>query len=154
MLMRMMREAGYEHYEISNFALEGFRSRHNSSYWKGEKYIGIGPSAHSYNGRERFWNKDNNSLYIQSLQQDRIPFEKELLTENQQLEEYIMTSLRTSEGMDLGFVESHFSGEERTRIGNVLRNVEKKNYTADKDRIVLTDEGKLFADGIAVRLFR
>jgi len=154
-LMKMMRSEGYEHYEISNFAKPGFRSRHNSSYWQGKKYIGIGPSAHSYNGKERMWNKANNTIYIQSIQQNNIPFEKEILTKNQQLEEYIMTSLRTMEGMDLQFIENNFSKDERKRIENILANeVAKDKIIAKGDKIILTDEGKLFADAISVKLFR
>ncbi|MEO6813573.1 MAG: radical SAM family heme chaperone HemW [Ginsengibacter sp.] len=154
-LMQMMHGAGYEHYEISNFAKPGFRSRHNSSYWQGKKYIGIGPSAHSYNGQMRMWNKANNPLYIQSLQQNTIPFEEEILTTAQQLEEYIMTSLRTIEGMDLQFIEDHFSIKERKRIQNILKTqVGKERILVIGNKIILTDEGKLFADAITVKLFQ
>jgi oxygen-independent coproporphyrinogen-3 oxidase len=153
-LMKKMNEAGYEHYEISNFAKPGFRSRHNSSYWQGEKYIGIGPSAHSYNGKERMWNKANNSLYIQSLQQNIIPFEKEILSESQKLNEYVMTSLRTIEGMDLLFIENNFSKKERARIEELFnQKIKKESYFITNHKIILTDEGKLFADAIAVELF-
>ncbi len=154
MLMEMMRNAGYEHYEISNFAKPGLKSRHNSSYWQGEKYIGIGPSAHSFNGTERSWNIANNRIYIQSLQQNEIPSEKEILSISQKLDEYIMTSLRTIEGMDLNFIAENFSSGERERIEKLLENnVEKENFFRLNDRIILTDKGKLFADGIAVELF-
>jgi oxygen-independent coproporphyrinogen-3 oxidase len=153
-LMKKMNEAGYEHYEISNFAKPGFRSRHNSSYWQSEKYIGIGPSAHSYNGKERMWNKANNSLYIQSLQQNIIPSEKEILSESQKLNEYVMTSLRTVEGMDLLFIENSFSKNERDRIENLFnQKIKKDNYFISNNKIILTDEGRLFADAIAVELF-
>ena len=80
LLMQWMKEAGYEHYEISNFAKPGYRSKHNSSYWQGKKYIGIGPSAHSYDGKCRRWNIANNALYIQSIKNNIIPFEEEKLT--------------------------------------------------------------------------
>jgi oxygen-independent coproporphyrinogen-3 oxidase len=154
MLMKTLQDAGYEHYEISNFAKPGFRSRHNSSYWQSKKYIGIGPSAHSYNGKTRTWNKANNSIYIKSLSENRIPFEKEILTEIQKLNEYIMTSLRTIEGMDLNFIQNYFSKKERIRIENILKNkIEKENYFIENDKIILTDQGKLFADRIAVELF-
>lgn len=154
LLMRRMNEAGYEHYEISNFAKPGFRSRHNSSYWQGKKYIGLGPAAHSFNGNERIWNKANNSLYIQSLQQNTLPFEKEILSESQKLNEYLMTSLRTMEGMNLQFIEENFSIKDRERIENIIRDKVKKEYFfMEKNHVILTDEGKLFADGIAVKLF-
>jgi oxygen-independent coproporphyrinogen-3 oxidase len=153
-LMKMMRDAGYEHYEISNFAKPGFRSRHNSSYWQGKKYIGIGPSAHSYNGQMRMWNKANNIFYIKSLDQNIIPFEKEILTQTQKLNEYIMTSLRTIEGMDLKYIEENFSKNEQTRIENILQNkLKKEQFTKEGNRIILTDEGKLFGDAISVKLF-
>jgi len=153
-LMNTLRKAGYEHYEISNFAKPGYRSRHNSSYWKGEKYIGIGPSAHSFNGNERSWNKANNMIYIKSVQQNIIPFEKEILTETQKLNEYVMTSLRTMEGMDLDFIEKKFSVNEKNTIQNLLHSKIKKEYLLQqKNRVILTDEGKLFADLISVTLF-
>lgn len=153
-LMKMMRDAGYEHYEISNFAKPDFRSRHNSSYWEGKKYIGLGPSAHSYNGNERMWNQANNHTYIQSLQEGTLPFEEESLNQNQQLEEYIMTSLRTMEGMDLQFIENRFSINERKRIEKIVeKEIEKEMFFIENDHTILTDEGKLFADRIAVKLF-
>lgn len=153
-LMERMRQAGYEHYEISNFAKPGFRSQHNSSYWQGKSYIGIGPSAHSYNGKERMWNKANNPIYIQSLAENKIPFEKETLTQNQKLEEYIMTSLRTSEGMDLQFIENNFSIDERKRIKAVVQNeIEADKIEFENNSIILTDKGKLFGDAISVKLF-
>ena len=153
-LMKWMRDAGYEHYEISNFAKPGFRSRHNSSYWQGKKYIGIGPSAHSYDGKARKWNVANNALYIRSIKKNVIPFEEEKLTAVQQLNEYIMTSLRTIEGLDLEVVEKKFSPGERNKIKNSIRGFcEKKLVIINNEKLVLTDEGKLFADGIASHLF-
>ena len=101
LLMHWMQVAGYEHYEISNFSKPGYRSRHNSSYWKGNTYLGLGPSAHSYNGLTRQWNIANNALYIQSLQKNTVPFEIEHLSENEKLNEYIMIGLRTCEGISL-----------------------------------------------------
>ena len=87
LLMQWMEEAEYEHYEISNFSKPGNRSRHNSSYWEGKKYIGIGPSAHSFNGSERQWNISNNNNYIGSIKKGAAPFEKEILTPVQRLNE-------------------------------------------------------------------
>jgi oxygen-independent coproporphyrinogen-3 oxidase len=154
LLMKWMRDAGYEHYEISNFAKPGFRSRHNSSYWKGKIYMGIGPSAHSYDGTIRKWNVANNALYIQSIKNNIIPFEEEKLTGVQRLNEYIMTSLRTIEGLDLEAVEKNFSSEERNKIKNSVKGYyEKKLIIITNEKLMLTDEGKLFADGIASHLF-
>ena len=154
LLMDRMQQAGYEHYEISNFAKPGSRSKHNSSYWQGQKYYGFGPSAHSFDGIRRRWNIPNNALYIQSLKNNTIPFEEEVLTPTQQLNEYIMTSLRTSKGLSLSIVENRFgekisrallSASEKWRAGGKLLFIEES--------IVLTKEGKLFADGIAADLF-
>jgi oxygen-independent coproporphyrinogen-3 oxidase len=152
--MKWLKEAGYEHYEISNFAKPGYRSRHNSSYWQGKKYIGIGPSAHSYNGISRRWNVANNTLYIQSIKNNIIPFEEEELTNVDRINEYIMTSLRTMEGVDLKIIEENFSLQERKRIENDVTNyINKKMIIYKNEKLVLSDEGKLFADGIAADLF-
>ncbi|MEO6905967.1 MAG: radical SAM family heme chaperone HemW [Ginsengibacter sp.] len=153
-LMKTLRGAGYEHYEISNFAKTDFRSKHNSSYWQSKKYIGFGPSAHSYDGKMRMWNKSNNRIYINSLRQNFIPCEKEILTESQRINEYVMTSLRTIEGLDLNFVENNFSLKQKDRIENsVIKKIKKENYFLENNKIVLSDEGNLFADAIAVELF-
>ena len=150
LLMQWMEEAGYEHYEISNFAKPGFRSRHNSSYWKGEKYLGIGPSAHSFDGLSRQWNISNNNTYINSVKKEIIPHEREILTATQQLNEYIMTSLRTREGLNLNSVEDRVDRELRT----VSRKfIERGLMTEESDHLKLTREGKLLADGIAADLF-
>jgi oxygen-independent coproporphyrinogen III oxidase len=154
MLMETLRSAAYEHYEISNFAKPGFRSKHNSSYWQSKKYIGIGPSAHSFDGKIRTWNKANNTIYIKSLKENIIPFEKEILSETQKLNEYVMTSLRTIEGLNLNFIETNFSKKEKSRIENLLnQKIKRENYLVENNTIILTNEGKLFADAIAVELF-
>ncbi len=154
LLMKWMRQGGYQHYEISNFAKPGFRSRHNSSYWQGKKYIGIGPSAHSYDGKVRKWNVANNALYIHSIKKNVIPFEEEKLTDVQRLNEYIMTSLRTIEGLDLKLVEKKFSSEVKNKIKNSVKGYyQKKLIINNNEKLMLTDEGKLFADGIASDLF-
>jgi oxygen-independent coproporphyrinogen-3 oxidase len=150
LLMQWMEEAGYEHYEISNFAKPGFISRHNSSYWQGKKYLGIGPSAHSFDGASRQWNISNNNIYIDSIEKGIIPYEKEILTPIQKLNEYIMTSLRTMEGLDLDQVEDI--------IGHQLRTVSRKFIERglmgeERGHLKLTKEGKLLADGIASELF-
>jgi oxygen-independent coproporphyrinogen-3 oxidase len=154
LLMQWMEDAGFEHYEISNFALPGHRSKHNSSYWSGASYLGIGPSAHSFNGTSRQWNLANNSLYIQSLNKETLPFELETLTAEQQLNEYIMTALRTMEGLNLNRV-SDLWGQEKT--AQIL--LESKKYIARGDAylkdhaLILTKAGRLLADGIASDLF-
>jgi oxygen-independent coproporphyrinogen-3 oxidase len=154
LLMEWMEKAGYEHYEISNFAKPGLRSKHNSSYWLGDRYYAFGPAAHSFDGKSRKWNIENNSQYIQSLQKDIIPFEEEVLTKTQQLNEYIMTSLRTMEGLDLDHIRKFFGEEKCTgilRAGSKYKTSGRLEYV--NQRMILTKEGKLFADGIASDLF-
>ncbi len=154
LLMDWMEQAGYEHYEISNFAKPGYRSKHNSSYWSGEPYYAFGPAAHAFDGKSRRWNIANNPLYIQSLQQNIIPFEEEILTKTQQLNEYIMTSLRTMEGLDLDHVAKNFSEAESNKIkigGSKYESTGK--LKTENGKLILTREGKLFADGIAADLF-
>jgi len=154
LLMNWMQEAGYEHYEISNFALPGMRSRHNSSYWQGAAYLGLGPSAHSFNGTSRQWNISNNALYIKSLEEDKLPFEMETLTGTQQLNEYIMTSLRTIEGLDLGWVVGRFGEREAIQLQRFAQPfIDSGRMRFYNNHLQLTKEGKLFADGIAAELF-
>lgn len=154
LLMQWLKEKGYEHYEVSNFAKPGFRSGHNSSYWKGKKYLGLGPSAHSYNEAERRWNISNNNLYIKSIEENFPKRETEILTSSQKLNELIMISLRTIEGMDLNALEKKFGINERRRIEKELQKFVAFNWVHLHHSIVqLTDEGMLRADGIASELF-
>lgn len=160
LLMQWLRERGYEHYEVSNFAKPasagrpGFRSRHNSSYWKGEKYLGLGPSAHSYNGIERRWNIANNTVYIKSINEGSVQRETEVLTPIQKLNEYIMISLRTMEGMDLNKLEKDFGIEERKRMEREIQKFISSGLIITNGlNLQLTDEGMLRADGIASELF-
>jgi oxygen-independent coproporphyrinogen-3 oxidase len=150
LLMQWMAEAGYEHYEISNFAKPGHRSRHNSSYWSGAHYVGIGPAAHSFNGQSRQWNVANNVLYIKGIEQGALPFEIETLTPDQQLNEYIMTSLRTMEGLDLEKVSSDTAGR---LLKAAQKYIAAGTMVVNGQRLVLTMQGKLLADGIAADLF-
>jgi oxygen-independent coproporphyrinogen-3 oxidase len=153
-LTQRLEAAGYEHYEISNFSLPGKRSRHNTSYWQGKHYAGIGPSAHSFNGVSRQWNVANNALYMQSIKNGDIPFELETLTLVQQKNEYIMTTLRTSEGINLATVTTRFGEEETSRLRSGIESyVAGGRAEITSGHIRLTREGKLFADGIASDLF-
>jgi oxygen-independent coproporphyrinogen III oxidase len=146
LLMQWLEEAGYEHYEISNFAKPGFRSRHNSSYWQGKNYYGFGPSAHSFDGNTRWWNIANNNTYIQSINNNTIPLEKEELTDTQKMNEYIMISLRTIEGMDMNRLPKDV-------IAKSKKFAERGLLTITSNSIILTKEGRLLADGIASDLF-
>ncbi len=153
LLMTWLKNAGYEHYEISNFAKPGRRSRHNSSYWQGKKYAGIGPSAHSFNGKSRQWNIANNQAYINSIEKGLIPSEEELLSETEQLNEYIMTSLRTMEGLDISLLSSRFDTSPDTILQKAEKHINRQLLKKENDFLILTDNGKLFADGIAADFF-
>lgn len=149
LLMQWLEDAGYEHYEISNFAKPGWRSRHNSSYWQGKKYLGIGPSSHSFDGNSRQWNISNNQQYIDSIQKGIIPFQREVLTETQKLNENIMTSLRTMEGLDL----KKTGNASEKLIVSANKYIESGLMKLSDQHLILTREGKLLADGIASALF-
>lgn len=154
LLLNKLNKAGYEHYEISNFAKPNYRSKHNSSYWQGKYYLGLGPSAHSYNGISRQWNVANNSLYLNSIDQEKLPFEIEILTKTQQLNEYIMTALRTSEGISLQFVQEKF--ETAAKDSLVMRaqtHLNNELLIIENHFIQLTQKAKFLADGIAADLF-
>ncbi len=156
LLMEEAVKLGYEQYEISNFAKPGCYALHNTAYWQGTPYLGLGPSAHSFNGRDRrSWNVANNALYIQSLlAEGKIPFEDEVLTPVQRLNEYIMTSLRTMWGCDLAKVEREWGSECRvTLLCEAGRFLESRKMVLEREKLVLTREGKLFADGIAGEMF-
>jgi len=153
-LLEQTRQHGFEQYEISNFALPGFYSKHNSTYWLGGHYLGLGPSAHSFNGLSRQWNVKNMKQYIESETVDRIVLEKEILTKNQRYNEYVMTTLRTSWGCDMEHVLNAF-GE---KYASLFKRKIHKHLTEQKvirkgNIYTLTDAGKLFADGIASDLF-
>ena len=146
---------GYEQYEISNYSKKGMRSKHNSSYWQGKPYYGFGPSAHSFDGKKiRRWNVANNTLYIKNLNQAIDYFEEEILTEAQQLNEYIMTSLRTAEGINLEDLGLKFGDEQKKiLIENLQKHLKYNHLLFNNTHIILSREGKLFADGIAADLF-
>ncbi|MEO8173813.1 MAG: radical SAM family heme chaperone HemW, partial [Sediminibacterium sp.] len=153
-LTERLAAAGFEQYEISNFALPGFRSRHNSSYWQGKPYLGLGPSAHSFNGKSRQWNIANNSLYLTAIEKDEIPFEEELLTDTQRLNEYIMTSLRTIEGTSLLKIAADYGEMKVKTIANAAQKHLDRGHLRKIDHVLqLTSEGKFLADGIAADLF-
>ncbi len=155
LLMQWLQVAGFEHYEISNFAKPGHRSIHNSSYWQGKHYLGLGPSAHSFNGNSRQWNIANNALYMASINQQQIPRELEILTPTQQLNEYIMTSLRTMEGLSLQHVQQQWGNAILLALTKEAQPyLQDGNMLFDNQYLRLTSIGKLLADGIAADLFQ
>jgi oxygen-independent coproporphyrinogen-3 oxidase len=153
-LMDWAEENQFEQYEISNFAREQNYSRHNSSYWFGEHYLGLGPSAHSFNGTSRQWNIRNNYEYIRSINEGKIPFEKEILTDEQKYNEYVMTSLRTIWGCNIEVMRKQF-GEKRAEIffQNAMKFISEGLMKQQKQNFILAREGKFFADRIASELF-
>jgi putative oxygen-independent coproporphyrinogen III oxidase len=154
MLMDWAQANQFEQYEISNFARHQKYSRHNSSYWSGEKYLGLGPSAHSFNGAERQWNVRSNPEYIRALEKGNVLFEKEELTADQQYNEYVMTGLRTMWGCNIETMRKQF-GEKRAEhfFQNAIDYISKDLLLQQKQNFVLTRAGKFFADRIASDLF-
>lgn len=153
LLMELADNANYEQYEISNFAQPGFRAKHNSAYWKGEPYLGVGPSAHSFNGHSRQWNVANNAAYLLSISDNKIPFELENLTPEMRYHEYVLTRLRTVWGCQLTEIEA---------IGNQYATHFEKNITQfiadglirrEQNSFFLTRPGKLLSDRISMELF-
>ena len=145
----------YIHYELSNFAKKGFYSKNNSSYWQGKTYLGIGPSAHSFDGKQRSWNVKNNSKYIKALTQNQIPIEKEILSITDQYNEYIMTGLRTIWGVSLKKVEQNF-GKHYLKYLNqqAEKHILEHLLYIDDGILRTTRKGKFFSDGIASDLFK
>lgn len=148
--MDKLRNAGYEHYEISNFAKPGHHSKHNSSYWKGIPYLGIGPSAHSYQPPIRSWQVANNPQYIERIETGLFDFESETLTPIQQLNERIMIALRTQEGLSVNEIAPTILDSWKPMLN---RYEQEKLMLIENGSIRLTDFGKLQADGIAAALF-
>lgn len=154
-LMERLNQAGYDHYEISNFALPGRYALHNTNYWKNKHYLGLGPSAHSFNGTSRQWNIANNPAYLKSILKDRkVPFEIEQLSFEDRFNEYLMTSLRTMWGADLELITSQFGSDVVTSLNKgIVPYLEQEWMTQKDQKLVLTQKGKLFADKIAGELF-
>lgn len=153
-LMDMMEAHGFVHYEISNFARPGHYSQHNSLYWLGGHYLGLGPSAHSYNGLSRQWNVSNLGQYLQLDTVSKLEPENEVLTVEQRFNEYVMTSLRTVWGCDLEHITNIFGNKWADELArNAKKFIERGHMYRNNDRVFLTNQGKLFADGIASELF-
>ena len=154
LMVAFLEAQGYDHYEISNFGKPGFHSRHNLSYWSGTPYLGLGPSAHSYRNGQRWWNVSNMKEYLTAMRQGSVPCEMEVLTPQQQYDEYVMTSLRTMWGCDLDVVEKRWGKE---RVAWMLE--EGRGYldtgwlVRENGTLKLSPAGKLFADRVASDLF-
>jgi oxygen-independent coproporphyrinogen-3 oxidase len=155
LLSQELQSAGYEHYEISNYALPGFRSRHNSSYWNGSAYLGLGPSAHSYDGfKMRSWNIADNRQYMEAISKKELPSQYEVLGEQEIFNERIMLGLRKMEGINLIELSNLFGEEIRKETESRAGTYISRGLLEHKgDRLMLTQSGKLQADGIAAALF-
>jgi oxygen-independent coproporphyrinogen-3 oxidase len=153
-LLEVTEAAGIPWYEVSNFSKPGKASKHNSSYWEGIPYLGIGPSAHSFDGKSRQWNIKSNTAYIQQLALNKIPAEVEILNDTDKFNENILTSLRTRKGLTLMAIRKLNNEEEFKRILLIASNKAHQNLlTISDEKIVLTRKGLLFADAIAAELF-
>lgn len=153
-LVETLQKNGFIHYELSNFGKEGYFSKNNSAYWLGKKYIGIGPSAHSYDGEKRGWNVANNSLYLKSIQNDELPIETETLTISDRYNEYIMTGLRTIWGVSLERIEKEFGLEYLTYLKKQSQKFLNDELLSIENNILKpTAKGKFLTDGIASDLF-
>ena len=150
-----LKDNGFDHYEISNFGKPGFHSKHNSAYWKSEPYLGIGPSAHSYNGHlERSWNIANNPIYIKNLNQNILPIEKEILTEKDRFNEMIMIGLRTIWGVDLNRINQNFSSEIIDYLNQEIKSkIESGILEIENNYLKIPEKHWFLADGIASDLF-
>ena len=153
-LMQLSADAGYHHYEISNFALPGYESKHNSAYWEGVVYLGFGPSAHSFDGNKRKWNISNNNAYIKSLTNHVLPHKEETLSKKDVLNEYIMTALRQSKGIEKKILLQKGGQTCLNEITNLIKPyLNTQKVVEDETGWRLTNHGKFFADGIAATLF-
>ena len=154
-MIERLQKNNFIHYEISNFGKEHFFSKHNSNYWKGNYYLGLGPSAHSFDGESRQWNVANNNSYIQKISANDISyFEKEILTENNRFNEYILTSLRTIWGVNLNYLNTHFNADFiSTFKKGVAAFIKDETIILKDNAYILTNKGKLLADKITSDLF-
>jgi oxygen-independent coproporphyrinogen-3 oxidase len=154
MIIDQLETHDFVHYELSNFAKEGYFSKNNSAYWLGKPYLGIGPSAHSFNGAQRGWNVSNNSQYIHALHENLLPLEVETLSLNDRYNEYVMTGLRTIWGVDLGRLETEFGPRFKTYfVQQAASHLEQHLLYIDGEIVRTTRKGKFLSDGIASDLF-
>jgi oxygen-independent coproporphyrinogen-3 oxidase len=154
MLMQQMQANGYEHYEISNYALPGKYSVHNTNYWQQKSYLGLGPSAHSFDLNSRQWNVASTTKYIEALQQGKILFDKEEISNTDQYNEFVMLGLRTQWGIDIKELQSKF-GQEKTQYfqKQIRKYLSQEKLVFENGIYRLSNQGKIFADGIAGDLF-
>ena len=154
-MIEKLEDAGFIHYELSNFGKPGYFSRNNSAYWQGKPYLGIGPSAHSFDGQHRGWNVRNNSKYINSLSKNIIPIETETLTTTDKYNEYVMTGLRTIWGVSLEKVEKDFGvNYKKYLLEQSDKHIIEHLLYLHQGKLLVTKKGKFLSDGIASDLFK
>ncbi len=154
MTMELLDAAGYDHYEISNFARPGFYARHNTAYWLHKKYLGIGPGAHSFDGRSRQFNIRNNHKYLRAIKKETVPCEKEILSVKDKANEFLMTGLRTKWGCDLNKLQTEYKYDLRNKTSEKIKWLVSRDYLQLKNNTLqLTRKGKLLADQITADLF-
>ncbi len=147
-------KAGFVHYEVCSFGKPGYFSRHNSSYWLGKSYLGLGPSAHSFDGHKRSWNVSNNSQYIKAIANNELPLTSEILTTENRFNEYLMTGLRTMWGVSLEYIEREFGSEfQSALLKNARSHVASENLVLENKHLKITPKGQFLSDGIASDLF-
>jgi oxygen-independent coproporphyrinogen-3 oxidase len=153
-LLEMLESNGFIHYELSNFGKENYFSKNNSAYWLGKKYMGIGPSAHGYNGVSRSWNVSNNIVYLKSIQDEKLPNEIEVLSVTDRYNEYVMTGLRTIWGVSLNRIEKEFG---QSYLDYLMKRAQKflnDDLLSVENKILKsTNKGKFLTDGISSDLF-
>jgi oxygen-independent coproporphyrinogen III oxidase len=152
-MMEFLESKGFEHYEISNFAQKGFEAVHNTNYWKGAKYLGLGPSAHSFNGEARQWNISNNALYVDAINKGEAFFETETLTKLNRYNEYVLTRMRTKWGCDINYIRTEFGERFASHFIEASSVFMPKDLQQTGTNYSLTKMGKLMADKIAMELF-
>jgi oxygen-independent coproporphyrinogen-3 oxidase len=154
LLVQKLEENGFIHYELSNFGKPDYFSKNNSAYWLGKKYIGIGPSAHSYNGISRSWNIYNNAMYLNAIAENKLPSETEILSKTDQYNEYIMTGLRTIWGVSLERIEAEFGKTYLDYLNKQASKFINDNLLfVENNTLKTTKKGKFLTDGIASDLF-
>jgi oxygen-independent coproporphyrinogen-3 oxidase len=153
-LLELTENAGYDNYEFSNFGKNGFKSLNNTAYWTGKHFLGIGPSAHSYDGNSRSWNVSNNTKYIKSIKIGVLPIEREILSETDKYNEYVMTGLRTKWGVSIDRIAKDFGEKYKDYLQEQAKvHLDEGLLTIDNKVLLVSKKGKFLSDGIAADLF-
>ncbi len=154
LLIEQTELAGYENYEFSNFSKPGWESKNNTAYWQGKPYLGVGPSAHSYDGNSRSWNISNNAIYLKKIENNELPLEREILSKTDRYNEYVMTRLRTKAGVSLQYISEVLGENYHDYFVKQMKGfIENQLLFQEKNQVMVTKKGKFLSDGIAADLF-